>query len=247
MLLPKLRLLPSLLVSLSLLATACGRSSDEESQVQVIQGSRPSDGGSIERSTVALANSQGQVFCSGTLIDSSYVVSAAHCLQNFGGRLYIGFGQDRNNFEFIEAAAFRVHPNYTGSFSSDVPSDISLIRLAKSAPAGFSPVRIYKGDLGRGNEVYLAGYGQTESGSSGRLLYTSVNLEDFDADELVVNKRGTGACYGDSGGPAYVLIGGTLSVVGATSRGESGCKGASVYTRVDYFENWLESTTGLNL
>lgn len=243
----KRSILPGVLASMSFLAVSCGQTSEQMSQGQVIQGSRPSDGGSIERSTVALAGRNGQVFCTGTLIDSNYVVSAGHCLKNFGGQLYIGFGRDRNEFNFVAASSFRVHPQYTGDFSTGLPADISVIRLDSPAPAGYSPVKIFDGALNPGTEIVLAGFGQTESGSSGRLLYTSVDLESLESDELVVNKAGTGACYGDSGGPAYVSIGGTLSLVGATSRGEAGCRGAAVYTRVSYYKSWLEATTGLDL
>lgn len=247
MMLQKPMLLPGFLMAAALLSVSCGQGGDESSEGKVIQGSRPSDGGQIESSTVALAGRNGQVFCTGTLIDRSHVVSAAHCLKNFGGQLYIGFGRDRNEFNYVEASGFRVHPQYSGDFSGSVPADISVIRLASPAPAGYKPVSIYKGPLSPGDEVFLAGFGQTETGSSGRLLYTAVNLAEIDSDELVVNKEGTGACYGDSGGPAFVQLGNTLGLVGATSRGESGCRGASVYTRVSYFESWLEATTGLEL
>jgi secreted trypsin-like serine protease len=228
----------------ALLWVGCGDQANESSGLDIINGSTPSDNGLIERSTVALVGSDGQPFCSGTLIAERFVVSAAHCLKNYYNRLYIAFGRDGREFSYVEASDWQIHPSYSGSFYQSVPADISMIALSADAPAGYEPIPVYQGSLRRGDTIYLAGFGQTESGSSGGLLYKGVTVNSADTDEFSVSN---GACYGDSGGPAYVFDGASLQVIGATSRGTAGCRGDAVYTNVDYFRSWIGQWSGLNL
>jgi secreted trypsin-like serine protease len=238
----KLLSLPLALMALS----ACG-TGESTSGTKIINGTLAPKGGAIEQSTVALATSNGQVFCTGTLIHKKFVVSAAHCLADFRGTLYIGFGRSSSEFKFVKAADYEINPGYTGSFSKSVPADISVIELSTSAPDGYQPVSIYKGTVSQSSSLSLAGFGQTQSGGSGRLYYTTVNVSSQTSNEITVYKGGTGACYGDSGGPAYVSSGNTLQVIGATSRGQQGCNGSSIYTNVAYHLNWLRNWTGVSL
>jgi secreted trypsin-like serine protease len=243
----KMRFLKRLSLPFAVMAlSACG-TGEPTSETKIINGTLAPDGGAIEQSTVALASSNGQVFCTGTLIHQRFVVSAAHCLANYGGTVYIGFGRSRSEFKYVRAADYAVNPGYTGSFNKSVPADISVIELSQSAPAGYTPVSIYKGSLPRGSTLTLAGFGQTQAGGNGRLYYTSVGVSSQTNNEITVYENDTGSCYGDSGGPAYVSSGGRLQVIGATSRGQSGCRGSSIYTNVAYHLNWLRNWTGVNL
>ncbi|UJR17996.1 hypothetical protein I4U23_004897 [Adineta vaga] len=55
---------------------------------------------------------------------------------------------------------------------------------------------------------------------------------------------GKGACYGDSGGPIFQWIGDRWEQIGIVSYGEMGCatKGyPTVYTRISYFIDWIQS------
>lgn len=221
-------------LALGLLAGCGAENEGETSKLRIIGGTVPSDGGLIESSTVALVSSSGQVFCTGTLIGARSVISAGHCLSGYGGTLYIAFGRNSSEFQYITASSYRVHPNYTGSFNQSVPSDVSSITLSQSAPSGYSPVSIVSQPSS--GTVYLAGFGQTASGSSGQLYYKAVSVQANYGDEFQVSN---GACYGDSGGPAYVYDGSSLSVAGATSRGASGCSGSAIYSSTYYFRNWF--------
>ncbi len=222
---------------------SCGQEAEtKNSSLSIIDGTVPSDGGLIERSTVALVSPSGQIFCSGTLIkrsegdtDRRSVVSAAHCVEDYSGTLYIGFGRNSSEMSFVAAANYTAHHNYTGSFGQAVPSDISSITLSKDAPRNYDPVLIAS-TPSTGSTIYLAGYGQTETGGSGQLFYKGVTVQGNSGDEFSVSN---GACYGDSGGPAYVYDGESLSVAGATSRGSTGCVGSAIYTSVNYFSSWL--------
>ena len=229
---------------------SCGenqKASTSDSSLKIYNGTVPSDGGLIESSTVALVSSSQGVFCTGTLIDETHVVSAAHCLANVSGTVYVGFGRNSSEFTYVEASGWAINPNYDPNFRSGTPSDISILRLSEPAPAGYSPVDVYYGSLSSGDTLYLAGFGQTERGSSGQLYYRAVSVSNQSSDEITVSQ---GACYGDSGGPAYYYDGERLLVVGATSRASSAiqrCNGGAIYSSVPYFSNWLESAAGISL
>jgi len=228
-----------------ILLIGCGPTTAKSpSELSIINGTLPSATGLIQRSTVALVDRNAQTFCTGTLIAARYVLSAAHCLQNFNDSLFIGFGRNADEFTLIAASRFTINSNYTGSFRKSVPADIAIIELSQVAPAGHKPVAIYKGELRTNDQLYLAGFGQTERASTGQLLYTTVRVSSQTASEITVFENRTGACYGDSGGPAFVLINNSLQVVGATSRGVAGCQGSSIYTKAPYFISWLRSWTG---
>ncbi len=98
--------LPLAMVALS----ACG-TGETTSDTKIINGTLAPDGGAIEQSTVALVSSNGQVFCTGTLIHQRFVVSAAHCLANFGGTLYIGFGRGSSEFKYVRATDYAINPS----------------------------------------------------------------------------------------------------------------------------------------
>jgi secreted trypsin-like serine protease len=74
----------------------------------------------------------------------------------------------------------------------------------------------------------------------------SVKSIDFDhALEFVAGRKGgAGACFGDSGGPAYVEMDGTLKLAGIVSRTPSGqhpvCDGLTIFTRIDVHEEWIK-------
>ncbi|CAF1490929.1 unnamed protein product [Adineta ricciae] len=64
-----------------------------------------------------------------------------------------------------------------------------------------------------------------------------------------LDQGGKGPCYGDSGGPIFQWIGDRWQQVGIVSYGEMGCavKGyPSVFTRINYFLDWIQFTIQLN-
>ncbi|CAF1344384.1 unnamed protein product [Adineta ricciae] len=64
-----------------------------------------------------------------------------------------------------------------------------------------------------------------------------------------LDQGGKGPCYGDSGGPIFQWIGDRWQQVGIVSYGEMGCavKGyPGVFTRINYFLDWIHFTIQLN-
>ncbi len=56
-------------------------------------------------------------------------------------------------------------------------------------------------------------------------------------------RRGTGACHGDSGGPAYLALEGGYALWGVTSRGlndpNDDCSQFAIYTKAMPYANWI--------
>ena len=112
-----------------------------------------------------------------------------------------------------------------------------------------------------GSSVTLAGFGVSDykkdsqtgkfSGEGSGLLRQIDNIGvislSASGQEMTFDQsKGSGACHGDSGGPAYFLEQATQKslLVGVTSRGTdpSGlCNGQVIYTSVAGYTSWIDS------
>ncbi|MES2965567.1 MAG: trypsin-like serine protease, partial [Bdellovibrionota bacterium] len=103
----------------------------------------------------------------------------------------------------------------------------------------------------------LSGYGNS-NGKAGtgagklRWVETTIKKADYTKSEILVEQsKGKGACHGDSGGPAYVKVDGTLVLIGVTSRGvddaNNDCSVSAAYTSIPFYSAWIKRTsTALN-
>ncbi len=154
-------------------------------------------------------------------------------------------------------------------------NDVALIRLKTDAPVGFNIAKIARLNslrLTEKDSVILAGFGIAtpivsrsqinpktgleevvavpEKSSSAGILRKIENIPVLAAmndKELIFDQsNSTGACHGDSGGPAFFKqADGSLVQVGITSRGTNrlgNCNEQAIYTSVAAQGNWIEST-----
>jgi trypsin len=198
----------------------------------------------------------GAGFCGGTLIESTLLLTAAHCVTDFGevltvGRLRVGLGHVARNqiSDFYGVAGVDVHSGYDPFTSNG--NDLALVRLDRPAP--YAPLRVIRTDeqtkWAAGTNATIIGWGTTSFGgpTSNELLEATAPIVadqdcadayplEFDVSTMVCAGNGpTDTCQGDSGGPLMVPDGPNARVLaGVTSWGQ-GCADADfpgVYVRL---------------
>lgn len=214
---------------------------------------RPTD--QFQESIVAVYDATEGQLCTGSLLPNNLVLTAAHCVGPDADAMYILFDTKvTDDSPHRQVVKMEVSPLWESQQDNKKDTgDIALLRFSGPVPTGFKPATLLspadRKYLRKGTQVVLAGYGINNGVSkegSGVLRVTKVTIEDpnFSQSEITLNQRqGTGACHGDSGGPAYVAIKGKLYLWGVTSRGvedkANDCSQLSAYTNALHYRGWL--------
>lgn len=198
-------------------------------------------------------------FCTATLIETNWVLTAAHCLETdeFGQSVepymiswYSGSdATSPSGGTAYDAYAFHVHPNYAPD-SYYGWNDIALVQLSEHV-SGVTPHDLYSGSYANGTPLTWVGFGanngRTETGS-GVKRRGEGEIADKTFQEYVYLEEDMDVmpCVGDSGGPGFICpytscTDGQFQVAGVVSRGGANCSEAGIDTRVDYYTPWIES------
>lgn len=246
----------------SLTLTACAPQTSSTGELQatgdgIIGGEVVQANDNIQESIVAVYDALEGQLCTGSLLPNNLVLTAAHCLGADVNQMYVFFGRELLGGKAINRPVDKMEASqYWASrkLKEKNTGDIALVHFTGEVPAGYKPARFMpsslKKSLVRDTEVVLAGYGITDGKSgegAGTLKMTRVKIADplYSVSEVKLDQtKGTGACHGDSGGPAYIVVNGVNYLWGVTSRGvsdpDNDCSKYSAYTNALYYKTWLQ-------
>ena len=185
-------------LSRSLVPIVNGSACDSTTSSVVMLVIRQADGVSVSR-------------CSGAVIGSQAVLTAAHCVLGnpIGVTVVAGDSPD------ITAQTFAAHPEYR---PSPYPLDIAVITTSR--PIGRRAIPLLVSRTGRVGETgVLAGWGVDQNGDSS-MLRAGVAAIDFVGDTFLTTRFSaseTGTCSGDSGGPLLLSESGEWMLAGVAS------------------------------
>lgn len=200
---------------------------------------------------------KAEFLCSGTLISSNVVLTAAHCTNFPNTSFFVKTGavaltQELPLYPATPWTGTRYDPK-------SISGDIGLLRLNTKITGikfpSLATSAIAK-QITSKSTLTLMGWGSDQNRIlADTLRYSKLNLQDaaskrawgklFNSKTMISagkyiksEEKWSGSCNGDSGGPLLSKLGEITYVVGITSWGANDCRveKPSVFTRVSYFE-----------
>lgn len=237
------------LCSAAALLIGCGGSDIESHKITIEQARQAIIGGTTNNGDPAivaifthLPGETSGYLCTGTIISSTKVLTAAHCVDpdviGTGNVHEILLGTTLNGGTLATSGAV-----YDPAFDvNNLPGghDVALITLA--APTTITPIpfnTIALTSAATSANTRISGYGTNNhfGSGSGTKRVATTRINSFDSALLHIGTTSRQTCHGDSGGPALQVINGVERVVGITSYGTDlpffQCFGGGYSTRVD--------------
>lgn len=158
----------------------------------------------------------GTQFGGGVIIDSQWILTAAHVVKNENNITFLpssvqvstGYTDlTTDMYGKIQASEIIVHPNYN---STTYDNDIALVKLSTALIFGTSrqPVILATYAPGAGTNAVISGWGRRSiaegSGSHRQLYATNVTIQSSTSTQIVAKASPEMPFKGDSGGPLTI-------------------------------------------
>jgi MYXO-CTERM domain-containing protein len=197
--------------------------------------------------TVAMGTS-----CTGTLVHPRVVIYAAHCGTKFDD---IRLGETSEGGPGRTVATDFCKKYKGGNVGKGTDFAICVLATPVDDLAIVPPLMGCETEiLQPGEDAVLVGFGDADNGTSGiKRAVTAEIQENIANNEVFVGGGGKDACFGDSGGPAFVQLPAdqygqaSWRVFGVTSYGVGECGTGTFYSLIHGNMAWFEDASGFDL
>lgn len=199
----------------------------------------------------------GNFFCGGALINTSWVVTAGHCCQSKSNiSVYLGYlGKSyapSQTISNIGLSNIFIHPNMN---RINATGDICLLKLPIAAQISDNVRPLKYANASEitylGDRVQISGYaiGDALEYASTLIILPYVCGQTYgpkvshpDQHICTHSQYKNSVCAGDSGGPLVHRKYGIIGIVSYSKSNSCNTDYPNVFTRISYYYNWIENT-----
>lgn len=207
-------------------------------------------------------------FCTGVIIAPEYILTAAHCAQNYGNSKVI-FTNDAKAVSSVDRIFTIIHTFQTRPYVEKMYNqhDIAILKLDRPLPAEakydtnyFTSQSSTEGAstaiaLGYGRNTDLADTRTIETRLNGYLQKAEIAFTSQNSTDRIISidqKNKTGICLGDSGGPLFIrkddkIYLQAISIAGHKTKSDdpenkyNECHSKGIYLNLNPFRAWISS------
>jgi len=190
--------------------------------------------------------------CVGTMLTSTIAITAAHCVKaRVANRDVMVFPPYKNCGRRARGIpACKVVEKFSGSICDFNGHDIALVRLSRPME-GMRDLRLSFDSPREGINTVMAGTGINFNQTCKSLISYQEVVPCFRGVSCAGNqwyctqgtfKQISGACTGDSGGPAWAFGSGLIGITAAAtvdSDNDSCTNGYSIFSNLSYYKDWI--------